>query len=421
MIDTLAATERMRVLIIAPSLDGNDVGEVYGTTKWIEALSARADVTVLSSSREGAVPLAQQLPLARVVTWPEVRYFYQKLERFNAIAKPGQPLFNYQVSRWIKSALGRGERFDIAHQMLPQAMRHGSPLRKFSIPYVIGPLGGGLDTPANFQEEVVSNNMFMSALRATTGVRLQYDPILRKSLQQADMILGVAPYVHERLEPIGIHSFRLMHEIGRGSVPPPRERSAQAGKLKLFHAGRVIRTKALRDTVRAMAYFRDLPGVTLVSAGGGEDLPVCRAEAEHLGIADKITFLGKVSRQEVERHYAEADAFCFPSFREPLGGVLLEALAHGLPIITAARGGPEAIIDDSCGIKVPVTDPEQFPRDIASAIRRLAEDVDLRRRLGAGARERYASFDDWDGMAERLIGFYRQILSGKNVPGSALG
>lgn len=68
---------------------------------------------------------------------------------------------------------------------------------------------------------------------------------------------------------------------------------------------------------------------------------------------------------------------------------------------------------------MPVTDPEQFPRDIASAIRRLADDVGLRRQLGEGARERYASFDDWDGMAERLIGFYRQIL-GKNVAGSAI-
>ena len=102
-----------------------------------------------------------------------------------------------------------------------------------------------------------------------------------------------------------------------------------------------------------------------------------------------------------------------------MGGVLFEALHWGLPVITAARGGPDFIVDDSCGIRVPVTDPERYPRDIAAAVRRLAGDPALRRRLGAGARERIAGFGTWEETASRLIELYRQTIAAHSGRGSA--
>jgi Glycosyl transferases group 1 len=168
-----------------------------------------------------------------------------------------------------------------------------------------------------------------------------------------------------------------------------------------------------------MAHLADLPGVTLTSAGDGEDLAACRAEAERLGLARRIGFLGQVPRAEVDRLYARADVFAFPSFREPMGGVVFEALHWGLPVIAAARGGPGFIVDDSCGIRVPVTDPVRYPRDIAQAVRRLAGDPALRRRRGAGARERIAGFGTWEETASRLIELYRQTIAAQSGRGSA--
>lgn len=402
--------DRLRVLMVAPSLDGADIGEVYGSFKWIEAIAKRADVTVLSSSRRGR-PLAEQLPGARVITWPEIPFLYEKMERLNAQAKPGFPLLAWQIRKWLRQALARGEHFDIAHQMLPQAMRHGTPLRGFAIPYVMGPLGGGLETPVPFRGEVGSNSGIASHMRGLDTFRRRWDWRLRASFTEADLILGVAPYIAEILAPIGIRRFRVMHEIGRQPLPPERPHHEEPGRLDLLHVGRTIRTKGLRDLVRAMAHLQDLPGVTLTVAGDGDDLPACRSEAETLGVAGRIEFLGRQSRAKVEALYARADAFCFPSFREPLGGVLLEAMAHGLPIITAARGGPDAVINDSCGFRIPVSEPLRFAEDIAAAIRQLAEEPRLRLALGKGARTRYAGFDDWDEMAERMIRYYQEVLA----------
>lgn len=409
---------KLKVLIIAPSLDEGDVGEVHGTTKWIRALSAQADVTVLSSSRAPRIPLPQQLPGAHVVVWPELKVLYTRFERANAMAKLGWPLFCHQVKGWLHEAIARGERFDIAHQMLPQAMRHASPLRHFSIPYVIGPLGGGLDTPAAFAHEVREGSSMVSRLRAIDGWRLRYDLRLRASYIGADLILGVGPYIGDRLAPMGIRRFYPMHEIARSTLPPDQPRKAVAGQLSLFHAGRGVRTKGLRDVIRALGHLKDRPGITLTSAGTGEDIEACKAEARRLGIEDRITFLGRIPRDAVEDHYRRADVFCFPSFREPLGGVLLEAMANGLPIITAARGGPDFVVDPRSGIRVPVTDPETFARDIATAIQDLADDPERRLALGRGARAAIEAMDDWDQKASRLIGLYEEVLQARRVAGS---
>jgi glycosyltransferase involved in cell wall biosynthesis len=400
----------LRILIIAPSLDGGDIGEPLWAFHWAEALSRRAEVTVLASSRVHAVPLAQQLPKARVVTWPEPAFLYQKFERLNAMAKPALPLFHHQVRKWVRAAQKRGEVFDVGHQILPQAIRHTTPLKGLGIPYVIGPLGGGLETPPAFEREVRRGSSLASRLRAIDDFRLRYDRGLRASYAEADLILGVAPYVAEKLVAVGIRQFYAITERGHEGFPPVKSRQANVGEMHMVHVGRCIRTKGLRDVIRAMAKVRDLAKVRLTSAGDGEDLAACKAEAVALGVDDRITFLGKIPRSEVEAVYDAADCFCFPSFREPMGGVFFEAMAHGLPVITAARGGPDFIVDETSGIRIPVETPAQFADDIATAIRKLANDPQLRLRLGEGARQRLRSFGDWEDRADTMIELYQGLL-----------
>ena len=67
--------------------------------------------------------------------------------------KPAWPVFANHVRRWMRKAVDGGENFDIAHQLMPQAARYASPLRHFDVPYIIGPLGGALETPEAFRNE----------------------------------------------------------------------------------------------------------------------------------------------------------------------------------------------------------------------------------------------------------------------------
>ena len=399
----------MNILLIAPNIDCADVGEAFVAFKWAEALSERVNLTVLSFERPGRRPLAAQLPKARVITWPEPAWA-RTHERLNAMLKPAWPVFAGHVRHWLRRALAAGEHFDVAHQLMPQAARYASPLRHFSVPYIIGPLGGALETPAAFRPEAGSAPLF-TKLRALDAFRFRNDPWLRASYSGAACVLGVAPYVAEVLGDIPLRRFEPMLELGIDDVAPPKARPLQPGRLRLLHVGRGVRTKGLRDAVRAMAHLGDLPHVTLTSAGAGEEIAHCQAEARALGLSDRITFLGRQPRDAVEDLYRKHDVFVFPSFREPAGGVLYEAMRQGLPVITAARGGPDHIVDDSCGLRLPVTNPVHFAAAIAGAIRQLDGNPALVAQLGAAARAKVQAEGLWGAKADRLVSLYHEVAT----------
>src|SRR5262249_53513514 len=115
--------------------------------------------------------------------------------------------------------------------------------------------------------------------------------------------------------------------------------------------------------------------------------------AHELGVADRVTFLGPLTESEVRMEYRRATAFALPCQQLPNGdrdglpNVLLEAMAHGLPVVsTTLAGVREAVVDRESGLLV-------APRDevgLAEALGRLFSDTALRVRLGARARQRVA-------------------------------
>ena len=399
----------MRVLLLAPIVNKMAVSEPFVAFKWAEALSEHVDLTLLTfrPSNPEHGNLQEQLPNVEVVTWKKPQ-LPKQLFRLEAMLKPTYPVYSYYVRKWVRQALKDGRQFDLAHQIMPQAARYVSPLTDLGIPYIMGPLGGSVTTPDSFeQEERASSDWYMS-LRRLDQVRFRYDPWLRRSFEKAEAVLGVAPYVKDNLADMSLKRFEPVLELGVDAVSPTTDRSTRAG-LRLLHVGRAVRTKGLRDVVRAMALLKDLSDVTLVSAGDGPDLEICKQEAKSLGVADRITFLGQVPRSRVEDLYQEADVFVFPSFREAAGNVLYEAMRNKLPIIGADRGGPAFIIDEDIGFKLPVTDPQTYACDIASAVRKMYQNPEQRRAMGAAAHAKLNREGLWSVKAKKLAALYNDI------------
>jgi glycosyltransferase involved in cell wall biosynthesis len=396
------------VLALAPYCDGEDVGEAWCAHQWIANLAPHASVTLLTLRRKGRTPASIQLPHVEVIEWDEI-LSSGRFSRLASMMKPGYLGYYTAARRWIARALAGGRQFDIAQQFSPIALRYPSPLAEFPMPYVIGPLGGSLDTPAGFADECRSSAWY-TRLRGLDRFRLQRDPMLRRSYNRAAAVLGVAPYVQDLLEHARPRRFEVISELGIESLAPDHGAVSSGERLNLVHVGRAVRTKGLRDCIRAIARLPDDVSVHLHVAGQGEETAVCRAEAQSLGVGDRVTFHGQVSRAAVEELYAQADVFLFPSFREPSGSVVFEALRHGLPVITTDRGGPGFVVDGSCGITVPAINPEQLAGDLASAIARIARDGSLRARLASGARERVARIGLWENKIRWLLALYAELL-----------
>lgn len=141
----------------------------------------------------------------------------------------------------------------------------------------------------------------------------------------------------------------------------------------LLAMGRLHEAKAHDVTLNALTR---LPEASLWIAGTGPEEARLKALAVALGVAPRVRFLGW--RNDPSALYRAADICVFPSRFEPLGNVVIQAWAHGLPVAAAASQGPSALIRDSeDGLLVPVDDPEA----LAVAVRRLLDDPMLRIRL----------------------------------------
>ncbi len=188
---------RSKILLVAPYIDRNDVGESRSNYHWVKGISEHTDVTLLSSHLPGHPPVREQFPELRVVEWQDSGWS-ARVPQLTAMLKPGYLRFHARAKSWIRSAIGNGEKFNLAHQISPLAIRYPSPLRNFDVPYVIGPIGGSLDTPGGFIGKL--NEPWYVKLRRLDGIRFRYDPWLRSTYERAELVLGVAPYVQDYLE-----------------------------------------------------------------------------------------------------------------------------------------------------------------------------------------------------------------------------
>jgi glycosyltransferase involved in cell wall biosynthesis len=152
--------------------------------------------------------------------------------------------------------------------------------------------------------------------------------------------------------------------------------------------------KNLDGVLRALAR---VPGNLHLAVAGRHEGTEWPAMAASLGVAGRVTFLG--FRTDMPALMRAADFFVFPSRYEACSLVLLEALASGLPVITAASAGGAEII--SPGLGMVLADSEDFA-GLAAAMRALAEDVPRRLAMSAAARQA-ALGHGWEAMAGRYL------------------
>lgn len=173
-------------------------------------------------------------------------------------------------------------------------------------------------------------------------------------------------------------------------LPPPVERSTLRDELGLGEDDILIATVAIlrrekghRELIdAALPLLKDRPRVHLVFAGDGPLFDELRRHIDELGLASRIHMLGL--RDDIPNVLAGCDFFALATWQEALGGAYIEASASGLANIgTAVNGVPEVIEDGVTGLLVERGDQAA----LTQALYKLADDPELRRRMGEAGRE----------------------------------
>lgn len=185
------------------------------------------------------------------------------------------------------------------------------------------------------------------------------------------------------------------------SAPPISGNGPVVGCL-----GRLIPLKGTIHLLRALAVLRrDFPSVRLELAGDGPERPRLEMEAQHLDIADRVTFLGWIPVGR--RLLARWDVLAHPSLDEALPVAILEAMAAGRPVVASAVGGiPEAVVDGVTGVLVPPGDPLA----LAGALRVMLVDRALRDSMGKAARCHFEERFSAERMVRAVGTLYEELL-----------
>ncbi|MCP4835171.1 MAG: glycosyltransferase family 4 protein [Phycisphaera sp.] len=398
----------MRVLLIAPHYYGDDAGEGWSTYKWVEGISRRHDATILTMHRRDWNPDASPVASKEVVNWVEA-WSPQVLQRFRREAKPWYIRFHWCARRWIRTAVRSGRHFDLVHQINPLAMRYACPARGFGIPFIMGPVGGSLKTPPAF-DDGSSDRTWYRRLRSLDEWRMRNGRGLRDTYSKASLVLGVTPATEDFVSIAGCRRFEVMGETGVDSVQSRiRPETDSTQPLRLLFVGRIIRTKGVIDAIRAVGIAARRCRVTFDILGDGEMIDECRREVESLGLGEIVTLHGNRPREEVNAWYDRSDVFLFPSFREPSGNVVFEAMGRGLPVITSSLGGPGYVVTDDCGFRFVPSTPALYAEKIAGGIMELYDDRSLLSKKSRAALQRMESLAVWERKIERLDALYHEV------------
>jgi glycosyltransferase involved in cell wall biosynthesis len=411
-------SRRLKVLVSAYACSpykGSEPGVGWG---FVAALAQHHDLWVLVEEEKFRADieryLAEHPEFARLVhfhflckqrnrwlrkLWPPSYYWYYR--RWHAQA--------YDLARELHAAVG----FDVVHQLTMVGFREPGYLWWLGIPFVWGPVGGMGAFPWRFLPRLGAYGALYYL--GYNMLNLWQMHVLRRP-RFAARAAGGGLIVATPENQTGAKRYwgcdsTLMSEVGLPltdlSVTPSARLLDEP--LRIVWTGLHIPRKALNLGLDALAALPKNVPWELHVLGKGPRTSAWQAQARDLGLNDRCYFHGWMEREAALKVMAEAHVMLITSLRDLTSTVTVEALAMGLPIVCLDHCGFAGVVDASCGIKVPVTHPDEAIAALSKALQRLAEDEVLRSRLAHGAIQRAQDFA-WDKKAEVVDKLYSRVM-----------
>ena len=323
-----------------------------------------------------------------------------------AFQYPFSLAFEWYVWRRMRAQIMAGD-FDVVLRLTPITSVLPSLfaylLRRGPIPFVIGPINGGLPWPQGFSQAKKQRERISSLRRLC---RLM--PFARSTYRNAAAIIVGSSQTYAEFSDYREKLFFVPENGINASLCPDALRSSlRSDKLELIFVGGLIPIKGCDLGLRAASslLLTGLARFTIV--GDGPERKALEELTRSLGIEQVVSFCGWLSHSEALARMRAADVFVFPSIRDYGGAVVFEAMGMGAVPVVVDFGGPGDIVHPEVGYKVSLTNES----DVIRQIEKILADLECDRKLLDSLRERGMRYAreclSWDGKAQIMT----QILS----------
>ena len=418
---------RLRILLLAPDANPESITGPLLSFCQAEALARIHDVTLVigrllfGPTGEAAVRCARgpfraievvRMPvLERIFSW-SLRSIFKcnyRSQALTAFTYPFSIAFEWHAWRQLRRRILFGE-FDVVLRLLPIVSVLPSPfaffLRNGPIPFVIGPVNGGLPWPPGFSQSE-NQKEWVSGLRSL----YRFLPFARATYGNAAAIVAgssqtCAEFASHRDKLFFLPENGVTRSLCSDTVRSPE----RDGRIELIFVGSLVPYKACDLGLRAAAPLlrSDLAHFTVV--GDGPERSRLEQLTSSLEIEKAVSFCGSLSHAETIQRMRSADVLVFPSVREFGGGVVFEALAVGAVPVVADFGGPGDIVNPDVGYKVPLINESDMVSRMEKILADLAQNRDCLERVRQQGMAYARECLTWDGKAQTLTAIMHWVL-----------
>ena len=291
--------------------------------------------------------------------------------------------WHYRVYLMAKDIVCQ-RKIDVVHYLNPIGFKEpGFCWKLKNVPYVWGPIQGVENRPIPlFPALSTKGKVNAVARRIVHNGMLWLMPRVRKALKRADAVFAATPNTVKQLK--RIHHVDAIYLPENGILKMERtEPVKMTDTLRLIWVGGIDERKALGILINALGKVEH-HNWHLDVLGDGGLMGKCKTMAADYGIAENITFHGRVDRTQVQLVFAQSHIHVISSLGEGNTTVLWEAFSKAIPTLTLDHCGMAGVVSPECGIKIPIHSYHQVISDMAKAIDNLMVHPEEVERLSRG-------------------------------------
>ncbi len=318
--------------------------------------------------------------------------------------------FEHILWKKLRSRIKNGE-FDIVHRITPLSPTQPSILakkcKKYKIPFILGPLNGGLPWPKQFDKERRREKEWLSYIRNIYKILPGY----KSTRDNATAIVIGSKATWEQIEEKYHDKCIYIPENAVDLTRFSKVRNKKAErKLKAIFVGRLVPYKGAHLLLHGFAEALKKDKVSLDIIGDGPDRDRLEDLVKELGISENVHFHGWVEHNKVGDYLVNSDFLAFPSIREFGGGVVLEAMALGVMPMVVNYGGPAELVDKDTGILIELSDESGIISSLKLSIDKIVKNPQSIDLLGKTSRELVLRKFTWEKKAEQMKKIYEWVL-----------
>lgn len=303
-------------------------------------------------------------------------------------------------------------KYDIVHRVTPLSPTTPSIIakkcRQAGVPFIIGPLNGGVPWPKEFDAERRQEKEWLSYVRSLYRLLPGYKSTLRYASAIITGSRDTQSQIPSKFQEKCIY-------IPENAIDPDRFSlqclKNKAAALRACFVGRLVAYKCPDILLGAAAPLIKEGKLVLDIIGDGPLMPALEDIIKKFKLESGVNLLGWIEHASVQEKMCESQIFAFPSIREFGGGVVLEAMALGLVPVIVDYAGPGELVDEQVGIKIALGSREEIILSMRESLLTLVNNPDQLTNISANARKRVADYFTWEKKADQVRCVYDWVMN----------